>query len=494
MPALPGAIRTALAAGEPQLAIRGGAVLVPRLVQDADASPDAGPADLDPAGTVLMVGGTGMLGGLFARHLVGLGARRLILTSRRGAEAPGAAELAAELSAAGAEVTVTACDAADRAQLAAVLAAIPAGHPLTGVIHTAGTLDDGVVESLTPERLERVLRPKVDAVANLHELTRDMALSMFVASSSVAGVFGNPGQANYAAANAFLDALAHHRRAHGLPAVSLAWGLWEQESELLAHLDDDMRRRMNRGTAIPLSAEDGMKLFDQAVTSGDPLAVPIRLDIPGLTSLAQTGNVPAVLWGLVRRPPRRTVDADAGLAALLRRLADLSEPERERELVELVSAHAAVALGHPSASAIGADVPFTELGFDSLMAIALRNRIKQATGLALSATLLFDYPTPAHLARHLTERLVPESGEPAADAADEVALRRLLSTIPLTRLRDSGVWDVLLRLADGTDDPEPARRGEAAASIADMDIDDLVARALNGSPGPPGSPADREAG
>ncbi|MFF5010793.1 type I polyketide synthase [Streptomyces phaeochromogenes] len=469
------AVHTAVETGEPQLALRDGTALTPRFLRVADTAPADGLPTVDPKGTVLIVGGTGMLGSLFARHLVAQGARRLVLTSRRGTDTPGAAALVAELSAAGADVTVAACDAADRPSLRAVLAGIPADRPLTGVIHTAGVLDDGVIASLDAERLERVLRPKVDAVTHLHELTRDQDVSMFVMSSSVAGLFGNPGQANYAAANAYVDALAQHRRAHGLPATSLAWGLWEQNSEIRAHLDEGMRRRMNQGTTIPLTPADGLRLFDRAVALGEPVLAPIRFNFPALRALARTGIVPGVLWSLVRRPARRTVEADTGFTALLQRLRELSAADRESELVEFVATLAAATLAHTSATAIGAEVPFTDQGFDSLTALALRNRLKSVTGLALPATLLFDQPTPLALARHLAAGLLPDAVD-GGDGGDEDDAARLLAAISPHRLRASGALDLLRRLARPEDDTA-ADSGEENA-VATMDVDDLVARAL----------------
>jgi polyketide synthase 12 len=360
------------------------------------------PRTLDPDGTVLITGGTGVLGGLLARHLVAAhGVRRLVLASRRGLDAPGAAELRDDLAAAGAEVTVAACDAADRAALAALLNGIPS---LTGVVHAAGVLDDGMIASLTPDQLDRVLAPKVDAAVNVHELTRDRDLAMFVMYSSTSGVLGSVGQGNYAAANAFLDALAQRRHAEGLPAVSLAWGFWAPATGMTGHLDLDGRARIARTGLLPLSAPQGMALFDAAVTVDEPLLVPMRLDTATLRGLAAAGPLPALFRGLIRATSaRRTADAGngAGPAALARRLTRMSRSKQDQVLLDLVTSHTATVLGHAAADAIDPDRGFGELGFDSLTAVELRNRLQAATGLRLPSTLAFDHPTPVVLVQFL---------------------------------------------------------------------------------------------
>ncbi|MFI8933972.1 type I polyketide synthase [Streptomyces sp. NPDC053474] len=434
------ALPTALATGEPQLALREGQLLVPRLAR-ATGLPTARPELA--RGTVLVTGATGTLGGLFARHLVTrYGATRLLLTSRRGPDAPGAAELAAELTELGADVTVASCDVADRDALAALLAAVPADRPLTGVVHAAGLLDDSVIEAMRPEQLGRVLRPKVDAALNLHELTLGLDLSMFVLFSSVAGILGLPGQANYAAANAFLDALAQRRAARGLPGVSLAWGLWAEASGMTGHLADADLSRMRRAGLAPLTSAEGLALFDAAVSSGTPLLVPARLDPAAVRA---QGAVPALLRGVVRERVRRTAAATggpAGAVPLGERLAALSAEERAAALLTLVREHTATVLAHGDPGGVDPARTFKELGFDSLTAVELRNRLGTATGLRLRATLVFDYPTPSALAAHIAAALgpaapaVPEPAEPAAAAPESAPPGGGLDGLELAELFD----------------------------------------------------------
>ncbi|MGW2892911.1 SDR family NAD(P)-dependent oxidoreductase, partial [Streptomyces griseoruber] len=377
-----------------------------------------------PHGTVLITGGTGTLGGLFARHLVTRhGVRHLLLTSRSGPDAPGAAGLAAELTGLGATVTVTACDIADRDALAGLLAEIPAERPLTAVVHAAGILDDGILDALTPERVDRVLRPKAQAAWNLHELTRDLPLSAFVLFSSVAATFGSQGQANYAAANAFLDALAQHRRAQGLPALALAWGLWDTDDGMAGTLGAADLRRIGRMGLAPLPADEGLALFDTALGADQALLLPTRLDLAGLER--RGAEPPALLKAFARTPVRRAAADTTGTPAgsqgdgngvrvsFTEQLRPLPAEERERAALDLVRVHTAAVLGHSDPEAVDADRPFKSLGFDSLTAVEMRNRLGTATGLTLRATLVFSYPTPAVLARHLLEQCAPPVERPA---------------------------------------------------------------------------------
>ncbi|THC51886.1 SDR family NAD(P)-dependent oxidoreductase [Streptomyces sp. A1499] len=359
----------------------------------------------DPGRTVLITGGTGTLGGMLARHLVTeRGARRLLLLGRRGPDAPGAAELTAELRAKGAEVTVVACDVADRRRLAEVLAAIPAEHPLGTVVHTAGDLDDGVFDALTPERLARVLRPKAEGAWNLHELTRGTDLAEFVMFSGAAGVLGNPGQSNYAAASSFLDALAQHRRALGLPGASLAWGYWEQATGLTKHLSEGDTGRMARGGLLPLPSADGLALFDLARGADEPLQVPMRLDLAALRTQAEAGEGHPLHRALLRSAPRAAVATADRTGRDLDGLPGLSPDDQLTLLLELVcEIVGAVLVTDPST--IGPDTGFVELGLDSLTAVELRNRLNRATGLRLPVTLVFDHPAPGPLAAYLRRRL-----------------------------------------------------------------------------------------
>jgi acyl carrier protein len=447
----------------------------------------------DPAaprepGTVLVTGGTGTLGALVAGHLAGTGrARGLVLASRSGPAAPGVAAVAAGLAAGGAAVQVTACDAADRAALAGLLARIPADRPLTAVIHAAGVVDDGVIGSLTPARVDAVMRPKADAAWHLHELTAGLDLDAFVLFSSLAAIFGGAGQGSYVAANSFLDALASYRQGAGLPATSLAWGTWAHRAGIGRHLGDGQLARISRGVT-ELPSADGLALLDAAVGRDEALLIPARLDVAGLRAHAARGAAPpALLRGLI--PPsgpsgRRlaAVPGDgAGADALRDKLAKLSAADQDRILLDLVCAHVAAVLGHASPAAIEPGLAFSEIGFDSLTAVELRNRLHTATGLRLPATLVFDYPTPAALTEYLSEQVVP--GATGETDSDEYRLRAALASIPLSRLRDSGLMDALFQLAglqDGAlQDGAPASgEKERAKAIDTLDAESLVRMAM----------------
>jgi polyene macrolide polyketide synthase/pimaricinolide synthase PimS1 len=353
---------------------------------------------------VLITGGTGGLGGVVARHLVtSHGVRQLLLVSRRG-EAP---ELVAELSGLGAEVIVEACDVGDRDAVVGLVDRY--GDRLSAVVHAAGVLDDGVIGSLTPERLDGVLAAKADGAWYLHELTADLDLAAFVLFSSLSGTLGGPGQGNYAAANAFLDGLARFRRDAGLPAVSLGWGAWTGVRGMTGDLDEAAIARLAHAGTPPLTVEQGLALFDVAVAGTYPVLLPVRLDP---AALRERGEVPALFQALTAptagRPPVRS----AGLA---QRLATLNPAEGHEALLEFVRAHVAVVLGHGAAAEVDPDRTFLDLGFDSLSAVEFRNRIASATGLTLSATLAFNFPTPRELVPMLYAKIAPRP-ESAADS------------------------------------------------------------------------------
>ncbi|HXO82732.1 MAG TPA: type I polyketide synthase, partial [Mycobacterium sp.] len=430
------------------------------------------------SGTVVITGGTGMAGSALARHVVANhGVRNVVLIGRRGPDAPGAAELTAELSASGAEVSVVACDAADRAALAKVLADIPVQHPLSAVIHTAGVLDDAVVTSLTPERVDAVLRAKVDTAWNLHELTKDSNLSAFVLFSSMAGLVGSSGQANYAAANSFLDGLAVHRRSHGLPAISLGWGLWDQASSMTGGLEAVDFARFARDGITAMSSTQALQLLDTAMVIDEPFLVPAHIDTVALRAKFDGGTLPPMFVDLINATARRQVDDSLAAAksksALLQRLEGLPDDEQREILLDLVRSHIATVLGNTTAEAIDPDKAFQELGFDSLTAVEMRNRLKSATGLPLSPTLIFDYPNSAALAGYFHQELVGASAGVAPKAAPgEEEIQRVVASIPVKRLRQAGVLELLLGLANEAEGDDADMNREK--DLATMDLDDLV--------------------
>ncbi|WP_372907133.1 type I polyketide synthase [Saccharopolyspora indica] len=443
---------------EPQIAVRGEQLVAPRLERVAATGGDG--FGFHPDGTVLITGATGGLGRLVARHLAAEhGVRHLVLLSRSGAAARGAAELTAELAELGARAELIACDIADRDALAAIVGVIPPEHPLTGVVHTAGVVADATVESLTAEQLAEVLAPKVDGGWALHELTADLDLAAFVVFSSGATTFGGPGQGSYAAANAFLDGLARHRRAAGLPAVSLAWGMWAEANGMGSRLDDVALARMARNGALPLSVPEGLALFDAAHGAADPNLVPVRLDIAAIRG--QADSAPPLMRALV--PAAGGRDAEQAGASLADRLAGMSEEDRGRALLDLVRANAAVVLGHGSAADVDPDRGFMAMGFDSLTAVELRNRLTRAAGVRLRPTLVFDFPTPAGLAAHLREQLSFPEVSPAAPVLAK------LDEVRAALAAEAGVRDevvpVLRELLASCDD-------DAAAPDLDSATDD----------------------
>ncbi|MFJ9041510.1 type I polyketide synthase [Streptomyces sp. NPDC102406] len=435
-------------------------------------------------GTVLVTGGTGGVGSLVARHLVtGHGVRSLVLASRSGPAADGVAELVAELEAAGARVRAVACDVADRDAVAALLADLPGSHPLTAVVHAAGALADGTVESLTAKSVDHVLDAKAGGAHHLHELTRERPLSAFVEFSAFAGQIGNAGQANYAAANTFLDGLAARRRSEGLPATSLCWGWWEESSGMTGELHRADLSRLRRAGIAAMPTDEALALFDAACAESRPVLVPARIDLAALRG-RPADDVPPLLRDLVEAArPRRAATAataSAGPAGLVDRLATLPAPQAREALLDRIREQAAVVLGHSSGAGVDADQAFTQLGFDSLTAVELCNLLAAETGLRLPSTLVFSYPTPRELGEHLYGLLRPESDEedaaPVTDETEEARVREVLRTVPIEDLRAAGLLEPVLALAGTAGDPEP---GEPADALSDLDLDSLIDLALD---------------
>jgi acyl carrier protein len=388
---------------ESQLALRDGVALTPRLRPAVDSSAPAG--QWNPNGTVLITGGGGALGIAVARHLVvAHGMRHLLLTGRRTDPPDEVADVIAELSDRGARVRWSGCDVTDASAVARLLDEIDTAHPVTAVVHAAGVLDDGMVASLTRDQVDRVLAPKVEGARHLHELTRDLDLAGFVLFSSVAGTIGAPGQANYAAANASLDALAEHRHARGLPACSIAWGLWDLDAGMAGGLGRTDRERLRRGGLVPMRTTEALGLLDAALSGAYATVVAARIDRAGMRArVSATGTLPSILRGVVPLPDEP--GSVAGAAQFAERLAGLSDDERLRVLSDVVRAQVAAVLGHPGPDAVDAESSFLELGFDSLAAVEMRNRVAYATGVSLPATVAFDRPTPTALAAHLASVL-----------------------------------------------------------------------------------------
>ncbi|MFC9652986.1 SDR family NAD(P)-dependent oxidoreductase [Streptomyces sp. NPDC056937] len=450
------------AGGEDQIALRGDGMRVRRLVRSGTAPA----ASWRPHGTVLVTGGTGALGTRLARWLAARGAEHLVLVGRRGAEAPGAARLAADIRASGATVVFEACDVADREQLRGVLERVPAAVPLSAVVHTAAVLDDAVVDALTPEQVEHVLRVKARGAVNLHELTRDQDLSAFVLFSSFGATVGIPGQGNYAPANAFLDALAEQRRLEGLPATAVSWGAWGGGGMARTAVKGVLKRH-----GVPeMDPRCALVALQQAIDSGRPCQTvadvrwqrfatafaaarpaPLLADLPDVRELAG--------------PAGPAASAPGGPAALLGRLAALAPARREQAVLEVVCAHTATVLGFGPQEPLEPQRAFKELGFDSVTGVELRNRLDAETGLGLPATLVFEYPTPAALARHLLGGLAPGGGAPGLDSLEGAVAA--LGTATLSG-EDSGRLALVVKALE---ELLAAAPHEAAAPAADT-LDD----------------------
>ncbi|WP_212747350.1 type I polyketide synthase [Streptomyces montanus] len=477
-------IAEALRYDEPESALRDGLVLVPRLGHSRSRSEPHGPIpSFDPERTVLVTGGTGTVGAAVVRHLVTEhGVRHLLLAGRRGADAPGATELIRTVEDLGARVTVAACDVADRDALADLLATVPPDHPLGAVVHAAGVIDDGVITSLTPERLAAVLRPKADAAVNLHELTRDLGLSAFVLFSSAAATFGGPGQGNYAAANAFLDAFALHLRSAGRPAVAIGWGLWEEDSAMTGGLGSPHRGRIARGGVRALPTHTALTLFDRCMDRPAGLPLPVRIDLPALRE--DPANVPTVLRALAGFTHlRQAAAAGAGTSARFRdTLAQLPEKDRRSIVHDTVRTAVATVLGHGHDATVDLERAFGDLGVDSLTSLELRNTLARSTGLRLPATLVFDHPTPAAVVELLLDELsllggtvVSPTAQPRTSDAtgmgnDPIVIVGMGCRFPGGVDSPEGLWRLLSEGGDGIVD-FPDDRGWDLDALCGPDID-----------------------
>ncbi|HWA55099.1 MAG TPA: SDR family NAD(P)-dependent oxidoreductase, partial [Solirubrobacterales bacterium] len=443
------------------------------------------PRSLDPERTVLITGATGGLGALIAGHLVqGHGARHLLLVSRSGEEAPGALDLRARLAEQGAEVTIAACDVSDRSEVEQLLAGIDPEHPLGAVIHCAAVLDDATVQGAAPEQVKRVFAPKAGGARHLHELTAGAELTHFVCFSSIAGLFGGPGQGAYAAANRYLDALAQQRRAEGLPATSIAWGLWQRETAMTGGMAGADAARISRGGIAPLSDERGLALFDRALSSGESLGAALALDRAALRERAKRGALPALLAAIA---PQGKAPASGGRGAFARRLREAPRAARSELAEDFVRAEVAAVLGHEDAGAVDPGTAFKELGFDSLAAVELRNRLKGATGLRLASTVVFDYPSVSALAAHLLEQV----GDAPAPAKRTRARHRV-SGEPIA------IVGMACRLPGGVSTPqalwELVRSGRDAIAPFPTDRGWDLERLYHPDPDHPGTSYAREGG
>ena len=448
----------AITGDEDQVAVRASGVFARRLLRSplGSATPTR---EWTPEGTVLVTGGTGALGAKVARWLAGRGAERLVLTSRRGADAPGVAELCEELAGLGAEATVVACDVADRDALEAVLAE----YPPTAVVHAAGVLDDGVLSSLTPDRLAGVLKPKALAAFHLHELTRDLDLSAFVSFASTAGVWGGPGQGNYAAANAYLDALAEHRRSLGLAATSISWGPWADTGMADAAA---VAERQRLGGIHALDPELAIAALQQALDHGET-----TLTVAGVDWARYVPSFTAV------RPSPLLLGIPEARAAMETATEKKSLGLDEREILDFVRTQVAGVLGYAGPSDVEPNRAFTDLGFDSLTAVDLRNRLSAATGLKLPATLIFDYPTTTALVAHLKGELGDAADTPSTVDAmpravedDPIAIVSMACRFPGGVRSPEDLWALLSGGADAITD-FPGDRGWDLDALYDPDPD-----------------------
>jgi acyl transferase domain-containing protein len=464
-----------LALAEPEVAVRNGEFLVPRLRRATERLPQPH-RPLDPDGTVLVTGAGGALGRLVARHLItSHGIRHLLLVSRRGLHADGMRALRDELAEGGAHVRVEAADLAEPAAVAGVLATVDGDHPLTAVIHAAGTMEPATLPTLTDEQLDRVLRPKVDAAWHLHEATRDLDLAAFVVFSSIAATFDAAGQGNYAAANAFLDALTPYRRAEGLAGLSVAWGPWDAGSGMLTRLHGPAVERLARNGMSPMAAEHALALLDVGLNQEVPALVAVQTDMAKLRAQGRAGHLPSLFGALVPQAAPAAGASDGPARPLAERIRDLDEADRLETVLRVVRSTAASILALTTDEEIPGDQAFKDAGFDSLTAVQLARRLGETAGLSLPTTVAFDIPTPVALARHLIERLVGAPAErnrtmTAIRADEPIAIVGMACRLPGGVHTPEELWQLVAEATDAVG-AFPADRGWKVEELYDPDPD-----------------------
>ncbi|MFG2943548.1 SDR family NAD(P)-dependent oxidoreductase, partial [Streptomyces sp. NPDC048282] len=480
---LRGVLAADAAGSEDQLALRPEGVFALRL-RRAPVAETRAVREWKPQGTVLITGGTGALGGRVARRLAHRGAQHLVLVSRRGAQAPGAEALRAELTGIGVRVTVAACDVTDRAALAGLLERLRAdGSPVRSVVHTAGAAPYASLAETDLTMLSEVASGKVTGAVHLDELLADDELDAFVLFSSSAGIWGAGGQGAYAAANAHLDALVQRRRSLGRPATSVAWGAWAESGMLT---DNGAEEHMSRLGVLAMDPELALEALQQALDHDESCTVVADVDwarfAPGFAAARPRpllDDLPEARQALIDSTPDDPAagDGDAGAgASLADRLGAMTATERDRTLLDLVRSQAAAVLRHDGHDGVGEDRAFKELGFDSLTAVELRNRLQKATGLRLSTGLVFDHPTPADLAAHLRDRLVgPEADGTGSAIAEldrlEAAVFSLSPADEDLRTTITSRLEVLLSRLGGSQESAPA------GGAADADVEERLGTA-----------------
>jgi len=396
--------------GETECAVRRNRVLVPRLQRIGPVSQStlAKHGLVRPGGAVLITGGLGDLGARVARWLASdHGVHDLVLISRRGMDSPAADDLVAGLCRLGARVTVITGDVADAECIRSIMAIFKEDRPLRGIVHAAGVVDSGVLSSMTPQRCETTIAPKMYGAWNLHQATQHVDMDLFMMFSSISGVMGMPGLANYAASNSFLDALAHFRRAQGLPATSVAYGTWAGDGGMASKLASATLSHLAQYGLDPLPPDEGLDLFRQAVVGGRPLTMAAALDLGRLRVYLedQRGGIPPLLRSLLSRDSHVAKSSSHGRRSLHELLSEAEPRQHAGMVLVMVRQVVAKALGFTHATDVEIDRPLKDIGIDSLTAVQMRNHLATLTGLKLSVNIVFLHPTLRTLSRFLLSEL-----------------------------------------------------------------------------------------